>query len=131
MANPSDQKMIPDVATQIMERMVCMPPKQHKDMKLGKPRAKAEPKERPASKGRVRKGNRGPRCQLERAASFYGRNALRMNSAMLSGGWEGVRLQIRVDHADTKITISEGIKLSPRRHWRMVAIAEVGSSALA
>jgi hypothetical protein len=28
----------PDVATRIMERMVRMPPKQHKDMKLGKRR---------------------------------------------------------------------------------------------
>jgi hypothetical protein len=45
-----------DIATKIMERMVRMPPKQHKDMKLGKPRAKAGPKERSASKGRVHKG---------------------------------------------------------------------------
>jgi hypothetical protein len=32
MAKSSDE---PDVATQIMARMVRMPPKQHKDMKLG------------------------------------------------------------------------------------------------
>jgi hypothetical protein len=30
-----------DIATRIMERMVRMPPKQHKDMKLGKSKAKA------------------------------------------------------------------------------------------
>jgi hypothetical protein len=35
MAKPSDQKT-PDVATRIMERMVRMPPKQHKEMKIGK-----------------------------------------------------------------------------------------------
>jgi hypothetical protein len=43
MANSSDQKT-PDVATRIMERMVRMPPKQHKDMKLGKHKAKAADK---------------------------------------------------------------------------------------
>jgi hypothetical protein len=48
MANHSDQK-IPDVATQIMERMVRMPPKQHKDMKLGK--RKASPKASGPEKG--------------------------------------------------------------------------------
>jgi hypothetical protein len=32
----------PDVATRIMERMVRMPPKKHKDMKLGKHQAKAK-----------------------------------------------------------------------------------------
>jgi hypothetical protein len=58
---PPDQGE-PDVATRIMERMVCMPPKQHKDMKLGKGKAKSsknfggEHKLRPASKGRVHKG---------------------------------------------------------------------------
>ena len=31
-------------------------PKSHSAMKVGKPRAKAQPKERPASKGRVHKG---------------------------------------------------------------------------
>jgi len=30
----------PDVATRIMERMVRMPPKPHKDMKLGKSKAR-------------------------------------------------------------------------------------------
>jgi hypothetical protein len=30
----------PDIATRIMERMVRMPPKQHKEMKLGKRKAK-------------------------------------------------------------------------------------------
>jgi hypothetical protein len=34
----------PDAATRIMERMVRMPPKHHKDMKLGKHKAKAADK---------------------------------------------------------------------------------------
>ena len=62
MAKTSEEKT-PDIATRIMEHMVRMPPKQHKDMKLGKPRTKAEPKERPAPKGRVAftRGNREPK----------------------------------------------------------------------
>jgi hypothetical protein len=39
-----------------LKRMLATPPKPHKEMKLGKPKAKAQPKERPASKGRVHKG---------------------------------------------------------------------------
>jgi hypothetical protein len=35
------QEVEPDIATRIMERMVRMPPKQHKDMKLGKSKARA------------------------------------------------------------------------------------------
>jgi hypothetical protein len=34
-------QIAPDVATRIMERMVRMPPKQHKEMKLGKRKTKA------------------------------------------------------------------------------------------
>jgi hypothetical protein len=34
----------PDVATRIMERMVRMPPKMHKEMKLGKRKPKAAAK---------------------------------------------------------------------------------------
>jgi hypothetical protein len=45
-----------DVTIQIAKPILSMPPKQHKDMKFGKSRVKAEPKERPASKGRVHKG---------------------------------------------------------------------------
>ena len=39
-----------------LKRMLATPSKLHKDMKLGKRKAKAKPKERPASKGRVHKG---------------------------------------------------------------------------
>jgi hypothetical protein len=50
------QKPDLDEATiKIAERILSMPPKQHKDMKLGKSKAK-DAKERPASKGRVHKG---------------------------------------------------------------------------
>jgi hypothetical protein len=45
MAKSPDQKK-PDVATRIMERMVRMPPKPHKEMKLGKRKAKPVGKER-------------------------------------------------------------------------------------
>jgi hypothetical protein len=47
---------IPPEAAAIMARMVRMPPKLHKEMKLSKRKAKAETKERPASKGRAHKG---------------------------------------------------------------------------
>jgi len=39
MAKPPDEK--PDVATEIMKRMVRMPPKPHEDMKVGKRKPKA------------------------------------------------------------------------------------------
>jgi hypothetical protein len=32
----------PDIATQIMQRMVRMPPKHHEDMKVGRPMAKKQ-----------------------------------------------------------------------------------------
>jgi hypothetical protein len=42
----------PDVATRIMERMVRMPPKPHKEMKLGKRKSKESQKEKASrSKG--------------------------------------------------------------------------------
>jgi hypothetical protein len=40
-----------------MESMVLMPPKPHQDMKVGKRKAKGEPKERAASKRRIHKGD--------------------------------------------------------------------------
>jgi hypothetical protein len=43
----SPGKKEPDVATQIMERMVRMPPKPHSAMKVGKRKAKAGAKENP------------------------------------------------------------------------------------
>jgi hypothetical protein len=46
----------PDIATRIMESMVRVPPKPHEDMKLGTRQRATPMKERPASKGRVRKG---------------------------------------------------------------------------
>jgi hypothetical protein len=46
MAKTPDQ-IAPDIATKIMERMVRMPPKPHKEMKLGKRKAKASPRVRP------------------------------------------------------------------------------------
>jgi hypothetical protein len=52
MAKKSD---LDEPTRQIAERLINMPPKQHKDMKLGKSKAK-DTKERPASKGRVHKG---------------------------------------------------------------------------
>jgi hypothetical protein len=39
-----------------LKRMLATPPKPHSEMKIGKRKAKAHPKERPASKGRVHKG---------------------------------------------------------------------------
>jgi hypothetical protein len=45
------QEFEADIATRIMERMVRMPPKPHKDMKLGKHRAKAGAKDSPGGKG--------------------------------------------------------------------------------
>jgi hypothetical protein len=36
--------------------MLATPPKPHSAMKVGKHKAKAKPKERPAAKGRVHKG---------------------------------------------------------------------------
>ena len=39
-----------------LRRALTSPPKPHSEMKLGKRKAKANPKERPASKGRVHKG---------------------------------------------------------------------------
>ena len=39
-----------------LKRMLATPPKPHSEMKLGKRKAKAQRKERPASKGRVHKG---------------------------------------------------------------------------
>jgi hypothetical protein len=53
MAKAPDQD-IPDVATRIMERMVRMPPKPHSEMKIGKRKAKASPKENPAPKVQMR-----------------------------------------------------------------------------
>ena len=40
-----------------MRRALTSPPKPHKEMKIGKRKAKAEPRERPASKGRIHKGD--------------------------------------------------------------------------
>jgi hypothetical protein len=48
----SNERESGDVATRIMERMVRMPPKQHKDMKLGKPKAKISAKANPSKKRR-------------------------------------------------------------------------------
>jgi hypothetical protein len=65
----------PDVATRIMEHMVRMSPKQHKEMKLGKRKAKAELKECPASKGCVHKGKSSgasARAAMPRAHSRSG-----------------------------------------------------------
>jgi hypothetical protein len=58
------RKDIGDVATRIMERMVRMPPKPHKDAQkptttqgeAQRRRREKERKERPASKGRAHKG---------------------------------------------------------------------------
>jgi hypothetical protein len=50
MAKPSGQA--PDIATRIMERMVRMPPKRHKDMKVGERKVKANTKARPSRKER-------------------------------------------------------------------------------
>jgi hypothetical protein len=43
-------KKPPDIATRIMESMVRMPPKLHKDMKLGKSKTKASAKAGPSEK---------------------------------------------------------------------------------
>jgi hypothetical protein len=40
----------------VIKHMLSTPPKLHKEMKIGKRKAKAGAKERPASKGRVHKG---------------------------------------------------------------------------
>ena len=40
----------------VIKHMLNTPPKLHSAMKLGKRKAKAEQKDRPASKGRVHKG---------------------------------------------------------------------------
>jgi hypothetical protein len=40
----------------VIRRMANTPPKPHSQMKIGKRKAKAQPKERPASKGRMHKG---------------------------------------------------------------------------
>jgi hypothetical protein len=62
MAKKSPEQSMPDIATRIMERMVRMPPKPHKEMKLGKGKPSKKPtsdsKFRPARKGRVHKGKR-------------------------------------------------------------------------
>ena len=39
-----------------LKRMLTTPHRPHSEMKIGKRKPKAEPKERPASKGRVHKG---------------------------------------------------------------------------
>jgi hypothetical protein len=39
-----------------LRRALTSPPKPHSEMKIGKRKAEARPKERPASKGRVHKG---------------------------------------------------------------------------
>jgi hypothetical protein len=39
-----------------LKRMLSTPPKPHSEMKIGKRKPKAQPKERPASNGRVHKG---------------------------------------------------------------------------
>jgi hypothetical protein len=47
-----------DEATlQIAKRILSTPPKPHSAMKIGKRKAKASTKERPASKGRIHKGS--------------------------------------------------------------------------
>jgi len=64
MVGGPDKDIGGDVATRIMERMVRMPPKQHKDApkpttpqgEAQRSRREKERKERPASKGRVHKG---------------------------------------------------------------------------
>lgn len=48
-------KDIGDAATRIMERMVRMPPKPHKEMKLGKRKAKAIQKVAPAPPAQTKK----------------------------------------------------------------------------
>jgi hypothetical protein len=45
-----------DATLQIAKRLLNTPPKPHSEMKIGKRKAKATTKERPASKGRVHKG---------------------------------------------------------------------------
>jgi len=56
----SDDQYSDEEATRRMNealrRALTSPPKPHSEMKLGKRKAKANPKERPASKGRVHKG---------------------------------------------------------------------------
>jgi hypothetical protein len=44
MAKQVVDKNPPDIATQIMQRMVKMPPKHHEDMKVGKSAARVEAK---------------------------------------------------------------------------------------
>jgi hypothetical protein len=65
MAKAPDEKT-PDVATQIMARMVRMPPKPHDEMKLGKPRGK--PNKSPKAKKKPRRFLAGQDDRTEAAA---------------------------------------------------------------
>lgn len=54
MAKEAVDKNPPDIATQIMQRMVRMPPKLHEDMKIGKSAVRA------AAKANLRKKREKP-----------------------------------------------------------------------
>jgi hypothetical protein len=54
--SPLDDEEIARRRDAVIKHMLNTPPKPHSEMKIGKRKAKVEPKERPASKGRVHKG---------------------------------------------------------------------------